>query len=372
MVRRALGTLAPRRAAWLAALVLVAVGATGCGSSATGDRRTREALDDAIIKLSRDSFDPTSFVREAIENVPDSTEHTVREELIVAALKIPILEFSSCDRVFWNQRARDELVRIRARLTRMPYERAAPKVCSISDQLIYMPINEFGERITVTGYDLDVLPRLQLYLERTRGESNVTYALHPVTSEEFEITVGGVGLPLDATSRRLILRWQGRDLASIPIVQQGTDPCDFSRRITIGRRRFIPPKTAGDRDFWGHGPDVYGSVVIESKPTRVDVAVKLSAVETDSGLTRAEGTYRFTAYRSSAGMRIVGVVGVLADSFGYTDTDRKPDRVFRGPFGPVRKFEFVGDVKGNEAGTKTEMTVTFNPLLVQIVKTGCR
>jgi hypothetical protein len=58
-----------------------------------------------------------------------------------------------------------------------------------------------------------------------------------------------------------------------------------------------------------------------------------------------------------------------ATCFAYTDTNRQPD-IFAAGNGPVQRFEFVGDTDGSEAGTRTGVTVTFNPLRLKLTEAG--
>jgi len=55
--------------------------------------------------------------------------------------------------------------------------------------------------------------------------------------------------------------------------------------------------------------------------------------------------------------------------FAYTDTTPSPD-IFSAGNGPVRRFEFIGDTTGSEAGTRTGMMVTFNPLRFELTEAG--
>jgi hypothetical protein len=62
------------------------------------------------------------------------------------------------------------------------------------------------------------------------------------------------------------------------------------------------------------------------------------------------------------------VNGPLSSHHRYTDSNNQKDSFNLGSGGPSKNFTFVGDTDGDEAGTRTQVEVTFNPLLVEVTR----
>jgi hypothetical protein len=131
---------------------------------------------------------------------------------------------------------------------------------------------------------------------------------------------------------------------------------------------FTPPHTRGDREYKGHGPQVWATAQWTHDETRVMVRLWMKAEETQSDWTTAEGTRDETYYTAPPGWRIESVLGGMESSAHYVDTNHNEDRVGGGPSGPVREFVFRGDRSGDDAGIHTGVDVYFNPLTVKLVE----
>jgi hypothetical protein len=153
-----------------------------------------------------------------------------------------------------------------------------------------------------------------------------------------------------------------------------SDDVGILRTVTIPARRippssfFIPPRTAGDADFAGNGPDVLTSTRIFGVGTRtLRVQLFMNAVETKSDFTRANGLSAMqTIFEANQGECVVSVSLGQYDEVNYRDTDHARDdfpRQVAGSF--VAQWYIVGDTAGDEAGSETgaiidtrEMTAT--------------
>ncbi|WP_437304493.1 hypothetical protein [Sorangium sp. So ce388] len=126
---------------------------------------------------------------------------------------------------------------------------------------------------------------------------------------------------------------------------------------------YIPPRVGGDAEFDGHGPSVSLQVELSVfNGNELWAAVYMDALETKSNWTHASGTAWYRLYTASS--PIVDVDGPISFNHTYTDTDHAHDIFTFAPDNLVNKLDYVGDTKGNEAGTKTGVRVYFNPITI--------
>ena len=131
---------------------------------------------------------------------------------------------------------------------------------------------------------------------------------------------------------------------------------------------FIPPHTRGDREFGGHGPDVFVSATLINRSTFLDVSVFMKAVETKSDFTTASGSKTFRIHNIEPGFRIKRIINDTSSSASYVDNDHGVDTLSLSSAELVREFLVVGDTSGNDAGTDTKVSVNFNPITVELEK----
>ncbi len=150
---------------------------------------------------------------------------------------------------------------------------------------------------------------------------------------------------------------------------------------------FIPPHVGGDKDFGGHGPSVSCSVNISVSSDKMSIIahVVMDAKETQSDWTEARGSVDYTIFKCTSGQQIQSIKGPTSSSCSYTDKDHDDDFVLDtyGETGTqaqnsqwdlvnhnesslVKFYRFVGDIDGDEAGTKTGVQIYFNPIDVVI------
>ncbi|WP_437595691.1 hypothetical protein [Sorangium sp. So ce590] len=126
---------------------------------------------------------------------------------------------------------------------------------------------------------------------------------------------------------------------------------------------YVPPRVGGDAEYDGHGPSVSLQVELSVfNGNELWAAVYMDALETKSNWTRAAGTAWYRLHTASR--PIVEVVSPVEFSHSYTDTDHAHDIFSFAPESLVNKLDYVGDTKGNDAGTKTGVRVYFNPISI--------
>ncbi len=135
------------------------------------------------------------------------------------------------------------------------------------------------------------------------------------------------------------------------------------RVIEVDPIRFQPPQVGeGDADFDGHGPEVEVTVDLSiggEMGQQIVATVTMDALEVGGDGTRAMGSETFVLYEHSS--PIASIDSAASDSASYTDIDWQVDRLPVGG-GCAREFVVVGDTNGSEAGTRTAVTIDFNPI----------
>lgn len=125
--------------------------------------------------------------------------------------------------------------------------------------------------------------------------------------------------------------------------------------------KFVPQHVNGDREFAGHGPRVEVSARIYVRNTyELWTTIWMRARETQSDWTEATGSTNYLLYRHDR--PIQAIVSDTYSAHTYVDTDHADDEFALGPNDLVERFVCTGDTGGSEAGTRTGVTVHFNPI----------
>lgn len=157
----------------------------------------------------------------------------------------------------------------------------------------------------------------------------------------------------------------GQAASDVTVLTVATVP---SQRIYPPGPIFLPPRVGpGDADFAGHGPDVVADATLSGVGTRnLTVQLSMTAVETRNDFTRVSGDSGVVLiYRAPVGECIQSVSRGTFDELRYVDTDHAVDSFtgqVSGSF--VQSWEAVGDTSGNEAGTKTGVSIFTHNLTV--------
>jgi hypothetical protein len=222
------------------------------------------------------------------------------------------------------------------------------------------------------GYDFDAATALKVFLVQTNGTRlDVTNKLDRPTHYAMTLGFGAAGVQLTSTSQRFVLEWEGKQISSVAVIQPQTPVCQSKIvAFTPGQVTYVPPHTNGDREFDGNGPAVTARVDLLVRPQSIDARVYMRARETESDWTTAEGTKEFPLYKPDPGWQITGVVESTVTTHSYTDSNHSLDSFDKGSGSAVRRFVFVGDTEGDEAGTRTKVDVAFNQLRIQQSQTA--
>ena len=372
----------PRAAA---AFVLACI-ASACGLGPAVDRfgnvftnSTTEAvnaIDDAVDVLESASADWQRVLQELTSKLTDDAQSTLRNEIANLASRTIAqggVELR-CSADFIGTRVRQALLRIKATFLGQNVPEAEPSLCQVVPLAVDRALVPSRlKQIEFYGYDFDHGSELAVYLESADGpRRNITSALDRPTHYAMTLRFGANGVQLDGQSSRFVLQWGGRVISTIAVIQPATPVCKSNvapvDSVTVTLR---PPKTQGDSDFDGHGPRVRTRVDLLPSPRALTVRVFMRAKETKSDYSTAEGDQTFPVYTPPPGWEIENLVEPRSmNPHTYTDgtVDRNDDFNLGG--GPVKRLLFVGDTSGDDAGVKTQVTVSLNRLHVQLTQVG--
>lgn len=337
--------------------------------------RTVNVLDDAIDALQTQSSAWQTILQEAQTKLTDAAQSTIRNEianLVTRSIAQAGVEFR-CNADFVGARVRQQLIRIKAKLLGQQVPPAEPAFCQVVPIAVDRSlVPDRLKQVEFYGYDFNEASNLTVFLERAPGvRVNVTDKLDRPTHYAMTLKFGANGVQLDATSQRLVLEWDARQISTLAIIQPATPVCESKLvRFSPGKVTFMPPRTRGDGDFGGHGPKVYVSVTLLTTPQEITARVHMRAKETKDNWTTAEGSRVFSLFSPDPGWRIDRVVGSQIASHTYTDGNHAVDSFNQGSGGPVKRLEFVGDTDGDEAGTRTKVEVAFNDLRIELTQTA--
>jgi hypothetical protein len=132
--------------------------------------------------------------------------------------------------------------------------------------------------------------------------------------------------------------------------------------------KFIPRHTgSGDFDFDGNGPEVRSVIKLEIRNEReLWLSVYLNARESKKDYTSVEGSMEYKVCAFSG--RIVNILSTASTIHQYRDSNHEEDSYTLPQGELVATIVYVGDTDGNEAGTRTGLTVTFQPVILLVEK----
>jgi len=331
-------------------------------------------LDDAIDKITNESESWQATLQELAENLTDEAQSTIRNEVQNLANRTIAAAGSElrCNVDFLGTRVVQALQRIKAEVLKKPIPERNPAICQVFPSAIDMNLMpNRRNKIDISGYDFDNQP-LKLYLvTNTNQKLDVTHSLNRLSHYHVVLNLGSNGVLLNNNSNRLILEYKNNAMSSIAITQPVVPDCkeeeiSFSPDVIT----YMPPRTRGDRDYGGNGPSVTANVRIYVDNNTIKAKVKMRAVETKRDWTTAEGESVFTIYTAPSSRRIISIVSDNETSANYLDSNHAEDFFEKGSGELIKRFAFIGDTAGDEAGTRTRVKVTFNRVRVKLKEIG--
>jgi hypothetical protein len=363
--------------------VLLVLSLTGCGladtlknaigfGASTADR-TLNILDGGIARLDNNSAEWQSVLEDMQSKLTTDAQSTIRNE-ITQLIQRSVEAVSSnikCIIDLVGTRVKENLLRIRAELLGVPAPAIEPFICTSIPSVVDMSLSaEQRNRVELYGFDFDTTPAVQVALQNASGSVDVSQDLDRPTQYLMTLNLGASGIPVNATSQRLVLNWQGKVISTIAVIQPQTPVCQTkSVQFTPPSITYLPPKIgSGDAEFGGNGPDVTVSVNLTKAGNSVDARIYMRAIETKSDWTEAAGTITKQVYIAPPGWTLESIDSPLNDSVHYVDTNIFPDNFNGG--GPVAQFVITGDTEGDDAGRTTKADISFNEMKMTLLQVG--
>jgi len=326
------------------------------------------SLDNAIGELNASQANYQEILQNLINELPSEVQSTVTNEvsnLLTRTVAAAGSEFR-CDIDFLRIRVQQCLIRIKAKFLNQSLPPIEPQLCSVVPLAIDMNLEPSRRnKIEFYGYDFDIT-NIQVFLENNNNKIDVSDKLDVPTHYHMTLNLGSNGVPISQLSKRIILRWNNKDISTIAIIQPNPVICESSTyQFQPTSISYMPPLTRGDEEFAGHGPEIYALVSLKIENKRNLVAnVYMRAKETKSDWTTAEGNKKFVLYTANSDKIIESIIGPNFASYSYIDNNHNMDE-FPGS-GPIRRFRFMGDGKGNDVGYHTRVEIDFNNIKLQL------
>lgn len=200
------------------------------------------------------------------------------------------------------------------------------------------------------------------------GETNIVNHLANPSPYLLTLNLGSNGLRLNSNSKLIKFVIDGQE-RTVQVYQPPTEK-HTAVLENIGGNGFCPPHTRGDKEFKGHGPNVWTSVKLYQKGSNELYArVYIKAEEDRSNWTTAEGAQDYWVWRAPPNKAIIGFQPDYSEDYykdnGHSEVSRSPSNG-----GPVYQFITKGDTKGNDVGNCTGddvyLKVLFNPIEVTL------
>jgi hypothetical protein len=217
-------------------LTLLATMMVGCNVGVAPSDRTLDMLNKAIDTIDRQSDSWQSTLQTLERELVADTQSTLAVEvnqLIQRGVAVTGSE-ARCTVDFVAKRMKQGLQKIVAKITGFGGPAIEPGVCNVVPTMVDLRIAPNRTNVVgYYGYDLDASLKVFL-MDRSGGEMDVTRFSTLATNYLMQINVAQNGVPFRLDSARLSVRWRGREMSSIPILQE-----------QVPQQEWVPPDCDG-------------------------------------------------------------------------------------------------------------------------------
>lgn len=338
---------------------------------------TVDVLNDAIAAIEAQSSSWQTVLQDAQGKLTSDAQATIRNELTVLSGQTLAMAGAQarCVVDHAGTRAVQGLRAIRAKLLRQPVEVPEPFICQVTPVAVdRAAVPEHIRLLQFDGFDMGPGIPLTLQLERSSGPpADVTGMVDWPSSYTFTVNLGANGVRLDGASTRFAVLWKGKPLQTVAVVQPQTPLCSTKVVRTQAHKVTVQPKLiGGDREFMSNGPRMVAKVEVERRPESLTARLDVSARETTSDWSAAEGHLDDTYYRPEPGWSIQELRGRDAFKQDFLDTENEIGSLDAPADAPVGRITFYGDHEGEDIGSYTKVDFSFRPQEVVLVQSrGC-
>jgi hypothetical protein len=342
-----------------------------------------DAFDNAITNLDSQVTNTTTtldvessniqdVLKKLLNDLPSDVSNSIRGDvsnLLQRTVASTSGEFR-CDVDFLRMRVRLELIEIKAKLLGKPLPTIEPNLCEVSPPAVDMSLSPRPNNIEFFGYDFDKMKSKITLISMTNSQ-DVTAKLNVLTPYHMILNLGGNGVNLDQNSEKLVLNWNNHDVSTICIIQPLTPVCKEPDLVsfTVSPIVYKPPRYGkGDSEFGGHGPEITCNASLINYHDHISVHIFMDAIETVKDFSEARGETEQVIYNAPPNMIIETIVTPSNAYFHYIDSNHTDDDL--GSSGFIAKAVFVGDTEGDEVGTRTQVTLNFGNISIQLKEKG--
>lgn len=376
--------------------VLLAISTAGCGPLNKGIvepavDNAEHLLDNTIAQVAASMSTWQSSLTDLQDRVKDLTDDTASlikteaQQLAERSVAAVGTEFR-CNVDFLGQRVLEGLNAIKSKVGGLTIS-PSPKFCSFSPGVVDMTLQpERRNRIEITGYNFDAVPRMGLIMTTASGATDVSKYLTVSTHYKATINMGGAnpdqGLQLDGSARQLQLVWaldgqtpQGFT-PQVTVIQPPPLPrCEMKNISTSPTNQYTVQAVhtgEGDKEIFGKG-DVTIRVYRGGDDQVVTAKVYFRVRQYDDDHSTGQVTSPpIELFRAPPGTRIVAVAAATEEGPDvFRDNDWETDYIAGGG-GLVREYVVNAEGPGEDLNGYAQVTVYFNAFNVGVIpSTGC-
>jgi len=197
---------------------LMALALSGCVKSSI-DKAVR-AIDDAVTRLESQSISWQGVLEETRDRLIDEGQSTIANEVsnLLSKTVSDIGIEARCYTDFLRDRVREDLIRLRGTLTGEALT-LRPVFCNPTPSVVDLNLPpDRRPYIEISGYNLDVADIEALLVDNQNRQTDVSSALAHPSRYLLTLNLGSNGVPLDASSDKLVFVMPG-ETKSVNVIQ---------------------------------------------------------------------------------------------------------------------------------------------------------
>jgi hypothetical protein len=375
-----------RIAAGLAvAVMILGLNAISCDPPIDAANRAIMGIDQAQEEILAESANWREIVQRMLNDLPVEARNLINADVrnLVDRASAAFTTGILCVVDMVSDKVVEGLEQIKAELLHEDYEAPGPTACqfSPSDISLGLPLAS-RQKIEVSGYDFDsdepLVVKHVLYSGDPVDVSNIY-----TKQTRYKATLAIDQVPFGPNSKSLKIYGLNALVAEIQVFQPVARPCKTDREDVAPEDKRVPINhTAGDNDFYGHGPLMYIGFSLRNEGNALKAVLAADAYEnvwdpftqryitldtTGSGRTEwliyevKKPGWHITSYTPSGWL----------DGETYRDTSTLPDLgVVSSGNTLVKSWDIVGDIWGADMGVTdgTSVVAHFSKLHVEVAE----